>query len=111
MHTSHSLYSTCSYYHLVNCCSPSYTIHIYIYVHAQELPEDEDKQHKQHAEGGHIVHRLHQNHKLPPQRRHESHQLNDPQKPECPQHRQTTVCLANDLTHTGVSAHVFKKEG
>lgn len=33
MHTSHSLYSTCSYYHLVNCCSPSYTIHIHIYIY------------------------------------------------------------------------------
>lgn len=42
------------------------------------LPEDEDKEHEQHTEGGHIVHSLHQHHQLPPQRRHEPHQLNDP---------------------------------
>jgi len=38
-------------------------------------PKDEDEEHQQHAEGGHIVHGLHQYHQLPAQSREEPHQL------------------------------------
>lgn len=65
-------------------------------------PEDEDEEHEQHAESGHVVHRLHQDHQLPPERGHEAHQLDNPQQAEGPQHRQAAVCLADDLAHAGV---------
>ncbi len=51
------------------------------------LPENEYEKHKQHAEGGNIVHGLHQDHQLPLQGRHEADQLQHPHEPEGPQHR------------------------
>ena len=54
-------------------------------------PEDEDEEHKQHAEGGHVVHGLHEHHELPLQRRQEAHQLQHPHQAEGPQHRQAPL--------------------
>ena len=42
-------------------------------------PEDEDEEHEQHAEGGHVVHGLHEHHELAPQCGHKAHQLQHPQ--------------------------------
>lgn len=39
------------------------------------VPENEYEKHQQHAECGNIVHGFHQHHKLPPQGREESDQL------------------------------------
>lgn len=60
-------------------------------------PEYKDEEHEKHAEGGYIVHSLHQHHKLAAQRGHETHQLQHPQETERPQHREASVCLADDL--------------
>lgn len=49
-------------------------------------PKYEDEEHQQHAEGGHVVHGLHEDDKLPLQGRHEAHQLQNPHEPEGPQH-------------------------
>lgn len=62
-------------------------------------PEDEDEEHEQHAEGGHVVHGLHEHHELPLQRRQEAHQLQHPHQAEGPQHRQAAPLLAHDLPH------------
>lgn len=60
-------------------------------------PEYKDEKHEKHAEGGYVVHRLHQHHKLAAQRGHETHQLQHPQETESPQHREAPVRLADDL--------------
>ena len=60
-------------------------------------PEYKDEEHEEHAEGGYVVHSLHQHHKLAAQRRHETHQLQHPQEAESPQHREASIRLANDL--------------
>ncbi len=44
------------------------------------IPESEDEEHQQHAERGHIVHGLHQDHQLSPQGRQEANQLQYPQQ-------------------------------
>ena len=54
-----------------------------------------------YAEGGHVVHGLHEHHQLAPQCGHEAHQLEHPQQPEGAQHRQPAVRLPDDLPHAG----------
>lgn len=46
------------------------------------VPEDEDEEHEQHAEGGYIVHCLHQDHELATEGRHEAHQFQHAEQPK-----------------------------
>ena len=64
------------------------------------IPESEDEEHQQHAEGGHVVHGLHQHHQLSPQGGQEADQLQNPQQTKCPQDGQPPVCLTDYLPHT-----------
>lgn len=63
------------------------------------VPEDEDEEHEKHAEGGHIVHGLHQHHQLPLQSWHETNQLQHAHQPESPEYRQTAALLTHDLPY------------
>lgn len=63
-------------------------------------PESEDEKHQQHAEGGHIVHGLHQHHQLSPQGGQEAYKLEHPQQTKRPQDRQPAIRIANYLPHT-----------
>lgn len=47
------------------------------------VPEDKDEEHEQHAEGGYVVHCLHQDHQLATEGRHETHQFQHPEQPKC----------------------------
>lgn len=55
------------------------------------VPEDKDEEHEKHAERGHIVHGLHQDHQLAAQSWHEADQLQHAKQPECSEHRQTPI--------------------
>lgn len=68
-------------------------------------PEGEDKKHQQHAEGGHIIHCLHQDHQLSPQSRQEAHQLEHTQEPKGPEHGKTSISLSNNLPYTSKDTH------
>lgn len=46
------------------------------------IPEDKDEEHEQHAEGGYVVHCLHQDHQLATEGRHETHQFQHPEQPK-----------------------------
>jgi len=61
------------------------------------VPEDKDEEHQQHAEGGHVVHCLHQDHQLATEGGHETHQFQHPQQPKSAEHREASVRLPNDL--------------
>lgn len=60
-------------------------------------PENEDEKHEKHAEGGYVVHSLHQHHELAAQCRHETNQFQHTQETECPQHWEAPIRLTNDL--------------
>lgn len=61
------------------------------------VPEDKDEEHEQHAEGGYVVHCLHQDHQLAAEGRHETHQFQHPEQPKSSQHGQASIWLADDL--------------
>lgn len=46
------------------------------------VPEDKDEEHEQHAEGGNVVHCLHQDYQLATEGRHETHQFQHPEQPK-----------------------------
>lgn len=67
------------------------------------VPEDKDEEHEQHAEGGNVVHCLHEDHQLATQGGHEAHQLQHPEQPESSEHGKTAVRLPDDLPDTAGS--------
>lgn len=62
-------------------------------------PKDEDEEHQQHAECGHVVHGLHEDYKLALEGWHEADQLQNPHETKGPQDREPTTLLAHDLPH------------
>lgn len=65
----------------------------------QHPPKDEDEEHQQHAEGGHVVHGFHEDDELALEGRHEADQLQHPHQPKGPQDREAPALLAHDLPH------------
>lgn len=62
-------------------------------------PKDEDEEHQQHAEGGHIVHGLHEDDELALQCWHEADQLQHPHETKGAQDREPPALLAHNLPH------------
>lgn len=65
----------------------------------QYPPKYEDEEHQQHAEGGHVVHGLHEDDELALEGGHEAHQLQHSHEPKGPQDREAPALLAHDLPH------------
>lgn len=62
-------------------------------------PKDEDEEHQQHAECGHVVHGLHEDYKLALEGWHEADQLQNSHEPKGPQDREPPALLAHYLPH------------
>lgn len=62
-------------------------------------PKDEDEEHQQHAERGHVVHGLHEDYELALEGWHEADQLQNSHEPKGPQDRETPTLLAHYLPH------------
>lgn len=62
-------------------------------------PKDEDEEHQQHAEGGHVVHGLHEDYELALEGWHEADQLQNSHEPKGPQDREPPALLAHYLPH------------
>ena len=62
-------------------------------------PKDENEEHQQHAERGHVVHGLHEDYELALEGRHEADQLQNSHEPKGPQDREPPTLLAHYLPH------------
>lgn len=67
--------------------------------HGKRSPEDEDEEHQQHAERGHVVHGLHEDYELALEGWHEADQLQNSHEPKGPQDREPPALLAHYLPH------------